>query len=339
MTLLPSDLENRLARAMQGAFPLEEDPWSALGAPLGLSPTQVLAQARAWHAEGKLREVSAVLEGAALGWDSALVAGAVPAERIEEVAAAVNRHPTVTHNYQRDHRYNLWFTIAVPPEMSLERTLEHLARESGVERFLPLRRTATFKIGVNFDLARLRSLTAARPLAEPPRVRLGEDERRLARALQAPLPLVREPFAALAEGKGFSSEALLAFARAHRGGLIRRYVATFRHRRLGVRGNGMSVWRLSPDRLAEIGPHLAAVPEVSHCYARNPIPGFPYTAYAMIHGPDRASVRAVAARLSRELGVSDYALLFSVREFKKTRLRYFLPELEVWWAEREGVRA
>jgi hypothetical protein len=73
---------------------------------------------------------------------------------------------------------------------------------------------------------------------------------------------------------------------------------------------------------------------VSHCYARNAIEDFPYTLYSMTHGPDQDSCRAVAARHSKEAGIADYAVLFSEREFKKARLRYFLPELDAWWAAR-----
>lgn len=120
---------------------------------------------------------------------------------------------------------------------------------------------------------------------------------------------------------------------------MRRYVGTFRHRRLGVGGNGMVVWRVPEADLGRMGPALAAAPEVSHCYARNAIPGFPYTLYSMLHGPDEQACREVARRISGELGVSDYLILFSSREFKKCRLRYFLPELDAWWARHAGPAA
>jgi DNA-binding Lrp family transcriptional regulator len=115
---------------------------------------------------------------------------------------------------------------------------------------------------------------------------------------------------------------------------MRRYVGTFHHRKLGVRGNGMVVWDVREDEIEHLGPVLAQAPEVSHCYARNAIPGFPYRLYSMLHGPSEEACRDIAARISGQLGVSDYLILFSSREFKKCRLRYFLPELDAWWAER-----
>lgn len=332
--------QNLLAKAVQGGFPLVADPFAKLAEQLDLPCEAVLGQLRAWHDEGKLREVSAVLEGSTLGWDSALVAGTVSEERIEAVAAVVSSHPTVTHNYKREHTFNLWFTIAVPPEMSLDRTLELLAEEAGVSGFFPMRRTRTFKIGVNFDLKTRTSSTKAEALAEKPRVDLSDAEKLMMRALQTPLPFVSDPFTALAEVANTTRDQLLAFATKHHGGAIRRYVGTFRHRKLGVRGNGMAVWAIPDADQERHGYRLAAAAEVTHCYARDEIEGFPYTTYSMIHGPDRDSVKETAARLSAEIGVDDYLVLFSTQEFKKQRLRYFLPELYEWWNTRtrlEGV--
>jgi DNA-binding Lrp family transcriptional regulator len=282
--------------------------------------------------EGTLREISAVLEGAALGYESALVAGSVPSEEIARVVEVVNAHPTVTHNYLRNHSYNLWFTIAVPREMGIAPSLRALVRLSGVERFAALQRTLTFKIGVNFDPETRKNRSEVAPVREVKPIRVSERDVRCFRALQTPLPLTARPFADLASRAGVSTEELLEFGRAHLGEAIRRYVGTLRHRKLGVRANGMVVWRVAEGDLERTGRQLAEAPDVSHCYARNTIEGFPYSLYSMIHGPDRESCLAVARELSRSIGVADYEVLFSEEEFKKVRLRYFLPELDQWWA-------
>jgi len=124
---------------------------------------------------------------------------------------------------------------------------------------------------------------------------------------------------------------LLEFAQAHLGGAIRRYMSTFRHRKLGVKGNGMVVWAVPTERLEAVGALAAAQPEVSHCYARNGAPGFPYTLYTMIHGRDEDACRLTADRIAQATGNFPYRILFSTHEFKKVRLRYFLPELDAWW--------
>lgn len=335
MSLSSTDA-NSLAKALQSGLPFVHEPFAELGRELGLSEADVLAQLREWSADGKLREISGVLEGSALGYDSALVAGTVPEEDLERVVEVVNAHPTVTHDYLREHRLNLWFTIAVPETMGLDRSLDLLAREAGVSRFHALRRTDTYKIGVRFDLESRRNETAVSTAPVPDPIHVGPREIGLFRALQTPLPLVSRPFEEVALERRVAEDELLAFGREHLGGVLRRYVGTFRHRKLGVRANGMVVWKAAPAEADLAGPTLAAAPEVSHCYARNGIPGFPYTLYSMVHGPDRDSCREIAARLSRETGLEDYAVLFSIKEFKKVRLRYFLPELDRWWNDRNG---
>jgi DNA-binding Lrp family transcriptional regulator len=322
---------NLLVRRVQHDVPFVEEPFSAIARDLALDPGEVLAQLRAWQESGLLREISAVLEGSALGYDSALAAGVVAAGDLSRVVEVVNAHPTVTHNYLRQHAYNLWFTVAVPAEMGLDATLRALARAAGVEVFHALRRTATFKIGVNFDLETGTNRTEAGESGPVAPVRVGERERARFRALQTPLPLVERPFDEVARACACATDELLRFARSHQGGAIRRYVGTLRHRRAGVRANGMAVWRVEEADAERVGRELAAAPEVSHCYARNAIPGFPYTVYSMLHAPTTEACEAIAARLAAQVGVADYALLFSVEEYKKVRLRYFLPELDAWW--------
>jgi DNA-binding Lrp family transcriptional regulator len=333
MTLSTED-RKELIRSIQRGVPLEPRPFASIAQGLGSTEETVIESLRELKREKILREISAVLEGSLLGYRSALAAGSIPGSQIEAVAEVINAHPTVSHNYLRNHHYNLWFTIAVPPEMSLERTLELLAKEAGVDGFHALCRTQIFKIGVNFDPDSLKNRTEVTRSSNVEAVEVGPREAQLFRALQTPLPLVERPFDELAGGIDASAEELLDFAKRHLGGAVRRYVGTLRHRKLGVKENGMVVWRVADDAVQAAGQLLARAPEVSHCYARNPVPNFPYTLYSMVHGPSRESCREIARELSSQTGLYDYAVLFSEREFKKQRLRYFLPELDHWWRER-----
>lgn len=337
MTTLSETIQNEVAKRIQAEVPLVERPFAVLAEELSVSESTLLDLLNEWQDLGKLREISAVLEGSALGYDSALVAGKVPEHRVDAVAEIVNLHPTVTHNYLRNHDYNLWFTIATPKDtMGIEPTLTLLTKETGIP-FFSMRRTMTFKIGVRFDLETKRSETAVVEYEAPPPARFfSAQEKEYFRALQTPLPLVECPFAALATRYRVDVSELLAFAHSHQKGAIRRYVGTFRHRHLGVKGNAMVVWSVPQDRLEIIGKTLAATPEVTHCYAREAIPDFPYTLYTMLHGPDQASCLELAKRMAESVGVECYLPLFSSREFKKTRLRYFLPELDAWWHARQS---
>ncbi len=333
-----TDWTGELARAVQGGVPLVANPFAELGTRVGVEGTEVLVQLQRWQLEGLLREISAVMEGSRLGYESALVAARVAPERLEGAAGVVAEHPTVTHDYEREHRFNLWYTLAVPREHGLEAVAARLADLAGLEEHYVLPRTATFKIGVNFDLRTRRNHTSVQPPAEVRGVfSPTERERAMVRALQRPLPLRERPFAVLAAEAGVEEAELLRFARWLKSErIMRRYVGTLRHRRAGVRANGMACWRVPADRHAEVGPRIAAAPEVSHCYARPAFPGFPFSLYSMLHGPSRQDVLEVAERIAADVGIEGglgegYLVLFSVREFKKCRLRYFLPETEAWW--------
>ncbi|RMG44849.1 MAG: Lrp/AsnC family transcriptional regulator [Candidatus Dadabacteria bacterium] len=329
--------ENELAKLIQKGVPLVERPYRAIAAKMDLSELEVIEQIKVWRKAGYLREISAVMEGSVLGYDSALVCGSVPAERLNEVARIISAHPTVTHNYERVHHYNLWFTIAVPKSVGLEKHVRALEVVTGISPFHILRRTHTFKIGVVFDIKNKTNETERVKLKSPGSGRIfNPGEIRIIRALQRDLPAVSEPFKVLADELGIASEKLLEFANRERGKALRRYVGTFRHRKLGVTANGMTVWNVPENQLEEKGFMLAGFSGVSHCYARNTAPGFPYSLYAMLHGPDSQYLRRTADEISQKLGCSDYLILESPTEFKKCRLRYFLPELDDWWRAHSG---
>jgi len=324
-----------LTSAIQAGVPLVPRPFEALGKGLGLDEEMVLATLQRWQDGGLLREISAILNGEAFGWESALISGRVPTDRIDAVAAVVGAHPNVSHNYERNHEFNLWFTLSVPPRMGLRPTLRLLEEEADVDLFWPLPRTRTFKISVRMDPKTRRNRSHGHASKAPvPRMHTTPRDELLFRLLQTPLPYVARPFAALGAPHGVDEDELLAFAERHTGGAMRRYAGTFHHRRLGVRGNVMSAWAVPEDRVEEIGLALAELPEVSHCYAREVYSVFPFTLYAMIHGPDPEACKAIAAGFAADLGVPPPAMLQSTREFKKCRLRYFLPELETWWDAR-----
>ena len=324
-----------LTRAVQAGVPLVPRPFQALGRGLGLDEDTVLGALQRWQDGGLLREISAILNGEAFGWESALISGRVPVDRIEAVAAVVGAHPNVSHNYQRNHEFNLWFTLSVPPRMGLRPTLRLLEEEAEVDLFWPLPRTRTFKISVRMDPKTRRNRSHGHASKAPvARMHTTPRDELFFRLLQTPLPYVSRPFAALGAPHGIGEDELLAFAALHKGGAMRRYAGTFHHRRLGVRGNVMSAWAVPEDRVEEIGLALAGLPEVSHCYAREVYSVFPFTLYAMIHGPDPEACAEIAKGFAADLGVSAPAMLQSTREFKKCRLRYFLPELETWWAAR-----
>jgi DNA-binding Lrp family transcriptional regulator len=325
------ELDRKIVTAIQGGLPAEERPFDALAAQLGIEPDEMLARVRRLAGDGLIRRLGPVFDSRSLGYVSTLVAARIPPERLAEAAARVTRLPGVTHNYERRHAYNLWFTLTCPSAQELDRTLEGLRKETGIPDFHNLPALAVYKIRVQFDLAGEPEApeTAGAPAPGAPRP-LDEKQKELVRLLQDGLAVEREPFAAMAARLGWPASHVVQQIREWLdSGVIRRFGAVVRHEELGFVANGMAALRVSAEAIDDAGRRLARRAEVSHCYRRPPLPDFPYGLFAMVHGQSEDAVRQTVAVMAREIGVEDYAVLFSVTEFKKASMRYFL---ETVWA-------
>jgi DNA-binding Lrp family transcriptional regulator len=337
-----TDQDRELLNAVQWDFPLEPRPFAALGERLGLSEPEVRERITAVKAAGVLRQLSAIFDTRALGYDSSLVAAQIDPDRIDDAAARISEHPGVSHNYKRNHAFNLWYTIAVPPGESLDEHLDVLHRESGaiVTRKLPTLRL--YKIGVKLDMTGQTAADAKAEVSEHERPErrehmdapvLSELEIAAIRVVQEDLPLVERPFAAYGEEIGASEDQvldLLASFKARK--LMRRFAAVMNHRSAGFKANAMGVWAVPEDQLDELGPQMAGFALVSHCYRRPTYPDWPYSVFTMVHGKSARECEATIAAVRAETGVDDYALLWSVKEYKKTRVRYFTAEWDGWRA-------
>ena len=347
------DLDKRILTDLQTALPLAERPFHALAERLGVPPDDLLVRVRRLANVGIIRRIGPVFDSGRLGYVSRLVAARVPADRVEDAAAHVNRLPGVTHNYERRGAYNLWFTLTAPSQADLERALDDLRRDTGIPDFHSLPALAVYKVRVHFDVAGEAASDAAepavaaarpppspfapgRPAPAPPRRRarspgipppLSEQEKQLVRLLQDGLPVEREPFAEAARRLGWTDHEVAEQVRAWLArGVIRRFGAVVRHRELGFRAGGMAVFRVPADEVDAAGRRLAAHAEVSHCYRRPPLPDFPYNLFAMVHGRSEAAVREAVARMAADAGLAEYDVLLSGREFKKASMRYYLED-------------
>lgn len=156
---------------------------------------------------------------------------------------------------------------------------------------------------------------------------MDELDKRIIRRLQGEFPLVAAPYACLAAEIGISEETLLRrLDYYHRQGWLRKMGAVLRHREVGFTANALGAWVVPAERLDEAGRLMSTHPRVSHCYARQPLPAWPYNFYTMLHGADEDECRAIAAALAAMAGVDDYTLLFTVKEWKKATMRYFAEE-------------
>jgi DNA-binding Lrp family transcriptional regulator len=318
--------DRRLLNALQSDFPLVERPFAAVAAALALDEADVLRRARRLRESGVLRHLSPIFDVFRIGYRSALVAVSVAPERLEDAAAVISAHPGVSHNYAREHDFNIWFVMALPRDRDFDAEVAALAARAGATRHHVLPARKLFKIAVEYDMVGKQTDAKPRPrAARPPRRELTDDEKRIIAVCQDDLPLEPRPWAPAARVLGLDEPALVARLQAmHEEGILRRFAAVLRHNEAGFSANGMACWRVPEERIEEVGALLAADSRVSHCYWRPTFADWPYPLFSMVHCETRSQVAAIVAELAEKTGVGDYEILWSAREFKKERVRYFV---------------
>ena len=330
-------IDQLLVNKVQESLPLTSRPFQELGLAHGLSEQEVIFRIQAVKNLNIVRQISAIFDTRTLGYRSSLVAMATAPQDELRAAHVLNAHPGVSHNYKRNHHFNLWFTIAVPPDGDLEATIAVLDREAGSlsTRILPTLKL--FKIGVTLDLtgeadpARQSEPAYGEHKRPSMPITVTDLDREFIRVLQEDLPLVPRPYAQLAESIGRTEDELFAWAaQAIERGYLRRVAAVLYHRKAGFRANGMAVWQVPAERVAEVGDQMAHFTAVSHCYQRPVYEDWPYSVFTMIHARTTEECEAIATAIEEKTGIHDRAMLYSSTEFKKIRLRYFTPEWAEW---------
>jgi DNA-binding Lrp family transcriptional regulator len=337
----PSELDattRHLLDLMQDHYPMVERPYAALGEQLGISEAEVLERLAQARAAGVVRQICGIFDTKALGYSSALVAMRVAPEHLKRAVRVLNAHPGVSHNYRRNHEFNVWFTVAMPPGVDLDAVIQRLHDLTLAESTRPMPTLHLFKIAVTLDL------TGDRPLDARGTPEYTEERRRGAkghtisdqdiayiRATQGDMPDVPEPFAAMGASIGMTGAEVIAYGQQMiERGQLRRFAGIINHRQAGFNANGMAVWNVPPERIQEFGQFVAGYRGVSHCYQRPTYPDWPYSVFSMLHNAKVTGVEEAAAAISRETGVTDFRILYSTTEYKKIRLPYFIPEYDQW---------
>jgi DNA-binding Lrp family transcriptional regulator len=330
-----SEFDRRLLDQLQREVPLSNRPYLEIAERLGASEEKVVERVKALSgpSPAPIRQISAIFDSKKLGYQSCLVASKVEPAFIRGAADVISRHPGVSHNYQREHEYNLWFTLAVPPDsiLGLERTIECLRTSSGAEKMRLMPALKLYKIGVKFDLGIDAVDEARAPRQETPELSLGDQDKQMIRVLQQHLPVKAKPFDDWASEADVRVDQLLSAAKRYQNaGVMRRFSAVLRHREIGVSANAMGVWVVPPEQQEEFGQLAAQHSAVSHCYLRPTYPDWPYSVFTMVHGKTRVDCETALAAISLRSGVKNYTSLYSCEEFKKVRVKYFLGDIKEW---------
>jgi siroheme decarboxylase len=331
------DLDRKLLNLMQGSFPVDARPYRRVAELAEVSETEVMGRVERLLQKRIIRQVTPIFDTRALGYSSMLVAAKVDPEHPHRAAQVINEHPGVSHNYLRNHEFNLWFTIATEPDskLGLQGTLDVLAREAQAESVRQLPTLKLFKIRMDLEMeGDTQALASAAEATEP--IELDPqpyDELDIAviRALQGNMAVVEEPYAPAAAAVGLTQERLLEHLLGmQERGLLRRVAAILYHRRAGFSANGMGVWKVPEEQVADVGREMAAVRGISHCYQRPTYEDWPYSVFTMAHGRSKQECDAVLDAIAEMTGIRERATLYSSTEFKKIRLLYFTEDFKNW---------
>jgi siroheme decarboxylase len=322
------NIDKQILNDIQWSFPLADKPFLELAKKYQISEDEIIQRIKILKDTGIIRQISAIFDTRKLGYKSALVAFAVDKNKIDNVANEINKHPGVSHNYERNHEYNVWFTLAVPPDGDMKADLDKMAALEGVLKYRVLPTLKMYKIGVKLDMVN----------DDPEKPNPNDDVKNLEtksekispldkeyiRQLQKDIEIIKEPFKTIAENLRISTSELFNKIKEYENiGIMRRFAAILRHRQAGFTANGMIVWKIPEEKVDEKGLKIASFPQVSHCYRRPVYPDWEFNLFSMIHARTIEAAEKIAKEISVVIGMEDYKILFSSREFKKERVRYF----------------
>jgi DNA-binding Lrp family transcriptional regulator len=329
-------MENELLFEMQNAFPMTERPFKAVSEKLNSTEAEVISLVQKLKNEKIIRQTSAIFDTKRLGYKSSLVAFKVDEDKIDQAAEIINAHPGVSHNYLRNHDYNIWFTMAVAPDsrLGLEKTIEILKERTGAEDAIILPTLKMFKISVKMDTTGKRAKKEKVKKLAHKEIELTPRHIAVIKELQKDIAVVEEPFKEATKKLGLSYDEFFTIANELKeSGVMRRFATILNHRKAGFGANAMSVWAVPEEKGEEIGREMAEFSAVSHCYLRPSYPNWPYNLFAMVHAKTQEECDTLIEEMAKESGLREYGKLYSTVEFKKQRLVYFDDAFEAWEAK------
>lgn len=321
--------DRAILNEIQWTFPLATKPFKEISKKFGIDYDELKERLVRLKKIGVLRQLSAIFDTRRLGYKSSLVAMEIELDKLEYVANQINRHPGVSHNYERDNKFNLWFTIAVPPNSNLKDELDKFSKLEGIKNVRMLPTIKLFKIGVKLDMIdeKKREVAPSEKQKEIQDVKFVATKRdkEFIRELQKDMDIVDKPFLEIAKNLNITENELFEKMKYYEKiGVMRRFAAILRHRQAGFTANGMIVWKVPDERIEEVGSKLGSFTQISHCYQRPTYPDWPYNVFSMIHCKSKDEAAEMAKTIQNHIQVEDYKILFSLREFKKTRVEYFV---------------
>lgn len=326
-------MKDEILSRIQKKFPLVARPFEVIADELGMSEDEVLAILQEQKRANVIRQTSAIFDTKRLGYISSLVAFKIAPEKISDAVKIINSHPGISHNYERNHDFNIWFTLAVAPnsKLGLQKTVEVLAEATKADDFIILPTLKLFKINVKLNTTGKDEKKEEVKRVQHKEIELTPLHHSIIRYAQNDIEFVQEPFKKMVEAIGMDYDTFFkALDELQEAGVMRRFASILNHRKAGFSANAMVVWDVDEANGEAIGEKAAAFSAVSHCYLRPKYPNWPYNLFTMVHGKSEDETNSIIEEMAAEIEAKSHMPLYSSREFKKVRIEYFTPEFEAW---------
>ena len=329
-------MKQEILSRIQKKFPLVPKPFESIANELDMTEAEVLSILQKEKANNIIRQTSAIFDTKRLGYTSSLVAFKIAPEKIDAAVEIINSHPGISHNYERNHDFNIWFTLAVAPDskLGLEKTLEILAEATEAEDYIMLPTLKLFKISVKLNTTGKDEKKEKVKKVKHTEIELTPLHHEVIKRAQYDIAIESEPFKKIIDELEISYEQFFAIlVELQEAGIMRRFASILNHRKAGFNANAMFVWDVDAENGEKIGEAAAAFSAVSHCYLRPKYANWPFNLFTMVHGKTTEETNGIIAEMSKEIEAKSHMPLYSSREFKKVRIEYFTPAFEAWEAQ------
>lgn len=327
-------MRDQILYRVQKNFPLIKRPFEHIAKELEISEDEVIEILQKEKENKIIRQTSAIFDTKKLGYTSSLVAFEIAAEDIDDAVIILNSHPGISHNYERNHTYNIWFTLAIAPnsKSNLEETIAVLAKLTKAKDYIILPTLKLFKISVKLDTTNKAEKKEKVARTDFKGMELNEYHYNIIKEAQNDIEITKEPFKKMIDKLGISyDEFFSVLNQFQETGVMRRFASILNHRHAGFGANAMVAWDIEEGAKGEeIGKIAASFSAVSHCYLRPKYPTWNYNLFTMIHGKTKEDTQEVIDNIAKEIEYKSNMPLYSSREFKKIRIKYFCDEFKEW---------
>ncbi len=327
-------MKDEILYRVQKSFPLTKKPFEQIANELNTTEDEVIRILQEEKENNIIRQTSAIFDTKKLGYKSSLIAFEISEENIDDAVTILNSHPGISHNYERNHSYNIWFTLAIAPnsKSNLEDTVELLSKLTKANDYIILPTLKLFKISVKLDTTNKQDKKEKVVKKEFKKLDLTDYHYNIIKEAQNNIDIISEPFKETIEKLDITYDEFFQTLQDFQdAGVMRRFACILNHRKAGFNANAMVVWDIEEGQKGEeIGKIAASFSAVSHCYLRPKYPTWNYNLFTMIHGKTKEDTQAVIDSISNEIEYKSKMPLYSSREFKKVRIKYFCDEFNQW---------